>query len=110
TFQNRVAESLGFVESGGEDGLPPLAIHREFPCKSGKVDFAVESGDVLIAIEVKTRGTLAATERQLTRYLKDDRFTAGMIVTTRAWAPPVREGYELNGKPVQLVRVWKAGL
>ena len=97
-FQDRIESALRRAA---------ITYEREVKCSNGIVDFAVDAGrGDWIALEVKTQGSMERANRQLVRYLEDDRFCAGMLVTSKGWK--MSDGV-VGGKPVRLVSVWQNG-
>lgn len=81
-----------------------LSHQREVMCVGGIVDFVISEK---IAMEVKTAGQLKKARAQLIEYMKDPRFTMGILMTSRPW----NLGKEIvNGKPIYGIRMCWEGL
>ncbi len=78
-----------------------ILFEREVATRSGPVDFVVAG---TWALEVKIKGSGLTVARQITRYLEDERFAVGVIVTTKAMVVPVSMAH---GKPVHVIGLWK---
>jgi len=74
---------------------------REVETATGPVDFVIEG---VCAMEVKVAGSGLVVARQLARYLNDERYACGVIVTTKAMQVPVEK---INGKPIQVIELWR---
>lgn len=80
------------------DGLP---FEREVATETGPADFVV---DKTCLVEVKMHGSAMAAARQVARYLDDDRFACGVVVSTRPMVLPLAE---VGGKPIHQVELWR---
>ncbi len=78
-------------------GIP---FSREVLTSTGPVDFVVGT----TAIEIKIRGSATDVARQIIRYLDDERFTEGIIITTRPMLIPIQKSGE---KPIRVIDLWR---
>lgn len=81
-----------------------IEFEREVMTATGPVDFVVG----VTVIEIKIKGSSIDVIRQVTRYLDDPRFDAGIIVTTKPFIIPiidVKTPYKL--KPVRVIELWR---
>lgn len=78
-----------------------IDFRREVKSGSGYVDFVIGR----TAIELKVRGSLLKVTRQVIRYLEDDRFDMGIIVSTK----PFQGGLDLGqlSKPIHVIELWR---
>jgi len=75
-----------------------MEVLREFSLDAkNRVDFFVNG----IAIEIKVKGTAAATLAQIERYSKFESVKELLLVTTKSHPVPAR----VNGKPLFVVRL-----
>ncbi len=78
-----------------------ILYQREVQTETGPVDFVIAEQ---WAVEVKIKGSPLALARQITRYLEDERFAGGIIVTTKAMSFPIEQAH---GKPVRVIELWR---
>ena len=95
-LQNRMAKAFETLD---------IKCRREFNVGTGIVDFLAFNR---IAIEVKTAGSMARALAQLGRYLKSDKTTAGILVTTKGWRQEKSDN--IHGKEVHIMKIWRSGL
>jgi predicted AAA+ superfamily ATPase len=82
-----------FIDAG-------MAFQREVQTSTGPVDFVIESA----AIEVKIKGSAMEVTRQIIRYLEDDRFSEGIVITTKPLVLPLGKS---GGKPIHVIDLWR---
>lgn len=84
-----------------------LEYSREVRVGKDRIDFVVNGN---IAIEVKAGGgTGLAPWRQLFRYLEDDRFDHGVLITVKATRQPTSHFERADGTliPLHKIELWK---
>lgn len=80
-----------------------IAFDREYiASKEDRFDFLCESG---VVIEVKIDGSFADCARQVQRYCGLEVTRAVVIAAAKMWGRSIRNGIEIAGKPVRLVRL-----
>lgn len=103
-LQNQVALALADLQ---------IAFSKEHRLNNRDiVDFWVE-GETLstgLGLEIKVKGSPSAVARQLLRYAQHERVDGLVLLTTRATHNPAILGTTLNGKPLEIVSVWKTNL
>ena len=97
-----------------QDGIAAVLVvegirfSREYVAsKEDRFDFLCESG---IVIEAKIDGGFADCARQIQRYCNLDVTQAVIIATSKMWGRSIRDGVEIAGKPVRLVRIRRQSL
>lgn len=95
-----------------EAGLPSYSVEREAQLadRRSRIDLFLcnENASHCVGIEVKIKGTVGATRRQLERYARDATLDELILVSTRALHAHMPT--EMNGKPVTTILMLEAGL
>lgn len=89
-----------------QDGIEKVLKLEEFEFKrefklnnTDRPDFMIDG----IAIEIKTKGSLAALLRQVHRYAQDNAVSGILVMGSPGWLP--RLPPEINGKPLRHLRL-----
>lgn len=70
--------------------------------RASRFDFLCDGG---IVIEAKIDDTMPSAVRQVERYVQLEQCQAVVIAAAKPWADSCRKAFELNGKPVRIVRI-----
>lgn len=78
---------------------------REFEPSGSACRFDFWCPKSRIVIEAKVDNSMPAAARQVERYVQLEQCAAVVIAAAKSWADSCRKEFELNGKPVRIVRI-----